>query len=220
MITTTTSAVTIELMRKSFASLGLPEVIVSDNATTFTSSEFAEFLKSNGVRHVRTPPYHPASNGLAERSVQTFKAGMKKLQEGSLETKISRFLFNYRLTPHSSTGVSPAELMFGRKLRSLLDCLQPHLQTKADTCRDNQTRGHDSHAKLRNFSVGDFLCKGAALATWNNHRATRIWVAPGQKVRKHADQLKLRIETDNDAIPTEDSRFWNGTRWKRDRLAN
>ncbi len=120
--------------------------------TTFTSSEFAEFLKSNGVRHVRTPPYHPASNGLAERAVQTFKAGMKKLQEGSLETKILRFLFNYRLTPHSSTGVSPAELMFGRKF------LQPHLQIKADTCRDNQTRGHDSHAKLvRNFSVGDFV---------------------------------------------------------------
>ncbi len=83
-------------------------MIVSDNAAT---SEFAEFLKSNGVRHVRTPP---ASNGLAERSVHTFKAEMKKLQEGSLETKISRFLFNYRLTPHSSTGVSPAELMFGR----------------------------------------------------------------------------------------------------------
>ncbi len=79
-------AVTIKLMRKSFASLGLPEVIVSDNATTFTSSEFADFLKSNGVRHVRTP-YHPASNGLAKRAVQTFKAGMKKLQEGSLETK-------------------------------------------------------------------------------------------------------------------------------------
>ena len=127
MTTTMTSAVTIELMRKSFASLGLPEVIVSDNAATFTSSEFAEFLKSNGVRHVRTPPYHPALNGLAERWVQTFKAGMKKLQE---ETKISRFLFNYRL---SSTGVSPAELMFGRKLRSLLDCLQP------DTCRDERT---------------------------------------------------------------------------------
>ncbi len=64
----------------------------------FTSSEFAEFLKSNGVRHVRT----------AERAVQTFKAGMKTLQEGSLETKISRFLFNYS---HSSTGVSLPELI-------------------------------------------------------------------------------------------------------------
>ncbi len=103
-----------------------------------------------GLRHTM----HPPSNRLAERAVQTFKAGMK---EGSLETKLSRFLFNYRLTSVSSTGVSPAELMFGRKLRSPLDCLQPHLQTKADTCRDTQTRGHDVHVKLREFSVSNLV---------------------------------------------------------------
>ena len=51
-----TSAAIIELLRRSFASLGLPEVVVSDNATTFTSSEFSEFLAKNGVRHVTTPP--------------------------------------------------------------------------------------------------------------------------------------------------------------------
>ena len=75
--TSSTSNVTIEMLRKSFATLGLPEVVVSDNATAFTSSEFAEFLKRNGIRHIRTPPYHPASNGLVERMVQTFKEGMK-----------------------------------------------------------------------------------------------------------------------------------------------
>ena len=58
----------IELLRKLFSSLGLPEVIVSDNATTFTRAEFAEF--QNEVCHIRSPPYHPASNGLAERAVQ------------------------------------------------------------------------------------------------------------------------------------------------------
>ena len=67
-------------MRRLFATLGLPEVIVSDNATTFTSEEFRQFLKKNEIRHVLTPPY-PASNGLAERAVQTFKEGMKKLRE-------------------------------------------------------------------------------------------------------------------------------------------
>ena len=111
-------------------SLGLPEVIVSDNATTFKSEEFSQFLQKNGVQHVRTPTYHPASNELAERAVQLFKEGMKKMQEGSMETKSLRFLFKYRITPHSSTGVSPAKQIFGRKLRLHLDCLQPHLHEK------------------------------------------------------------------------------------------
>ena len=95
---TSTSTATIELMRKTFASVGLPETIVSDNATTFTSEEFTEFLSRNGVRHVRSAPYHPASNGLVERAVRTFKEGMKRLKHGSLNTRLSRFLLRYRIT--------------------------------------------------------------------------------------------------------------------------
>ena len=121
---TSTSAATIELLRRSFASLGLLEVVVSDNATAFTSAEFSNFLRRNGIKHILTPPYHPASNGLVERSVQTFKEGLKRLKEGSLNTRLMRFLFKYRITPHSGTGVSPAELMYGRKLRSQLDLVK------------------------------------------------------------------------------------------------
>ena len=42
---TATSTSTIELLRRSFASLGIPEVLVSDDATVFTSEEFVDFLK-------------------------------------------------------------------------------------------------------------------------------------------------------------------------------
>jgi len=78
--TSTSTSATIELLRKSFAALGLPELIVFDNTTTFTSEEFAEFLKKNGIRHIRSPTYRPASNRLIERAVQTFKEGLSQVR--------------------------------------------------------------------------------------------------------------------------------------------
>ena len=98
-----------------FATQGLPEKLVSDNGSCFTSEEFEQFLNKNGIKHVKTAPYHPASNGLTERAVQTVKEGMKKLKEGSIETKVSCFLFQYRITPQTTAGVAPAELLIGRK---------------------------------------------------------------------------------------------------------
>ena len=76
-------------------------MVVTDNGSNFVSEEFEDFLKQNEIRrHIRTTPYHPLSNGLAERGVQTFmKEGMKKLKDGSLETRVSRFLSRYRITP-------------------------------------------------------------------------------------------------------------------------
>ena len=59
-------------------------------------------------------PYHPASNGQAQRAVRIFKQGIEKRKEGSRRTKLSRFLLKYRITPHTTTGVSPAELLMGR----------------------------------------------------------------------------------------------------------
>ena len=70
-----------------------------------------------------TTPYadHPSSNGLAKRYVQIVKDGLKKITLGSVESRLARLLSWYRVTPQSTTGVSSAELMFGRKLRTRLD---------------------------------------------------------------------------------------------------
>ena len=77
-VSSTTSQVTIKALRKIYATHGIPEIIVSDNGTAFTSAEFKCFTKRNGIRHVTSSPYHPATNGLAERAVQTFKQALKK----------------------------------------------------------------------------------------------------------------------------------------------
>ena len=204
MTSSSTSETTISCMRKSFASLGLPEVVVSDNAANFTSEEFQQFLAKNGVKHVRTPPYHPASNGLAERAVQTFKEGMRKLKDGSLETKLARFLFKYRITPQSSTGISPAELMYGRRLRSHLDNLRPDLDKKVRQSQERQKRGHDSHAKFREFKVGDsvYAKNYGSQVVWLPGKVTEIHgsalytilLNDGRSVRKHTDQLRMRFD--------------------------
>jgi transposase InsO family protein len=209
-----TSTATIELLRKSFASLGLPEVIVSDNATAFTSEEFAEFLKRNGIRHVRTPPYHPASNGLVERAVQTFKEGMKRLQSGTLSTRLSRFLLRYRITPHSSTGSTPAELMWGRTLRSQLDLLLPDMDRKMQQTLDCQRRSHDARSTERRFDLNDTVYA-------RNYGPGPLWL-PGlvigqqgsvmyeirlndnREIRRHVDQLRPRVSTgESDASITD-----------------
>ena len=88
-----TSQATIEKLRVTFATHGLPETVVTDNGSSFTSEEFQKFMRQNGVKHIRTAPYHPASNGLAERAVQTFKSAVKRMTSGTIETKVSRFLF-------------------------------------------------------------------------------------------------------------------------------
>ena len=125
--TSTTSSITIKKMRSTFATFGIPETLVTDNGSNFTSSEFEEFLKANGIRHIKTAPYHPASNGLAEWAVQTFKSGMKKLTIGSLGTRVARFLFTYRITPQTTKGSSPSELLLGHRLHCHLDFLYPSI---------------------------------------------------------------------------------------------
>ncbi len=68
-VSTATSSATIQHLRDMFSTHGLPEVLISDNGSCFTSQEFKQFTKLNGIRHVCTAPYHPASNGQAERQL-------------------------------------------------------------------------------------------------------------------------------------------------------
>ena len=63
---TTTAEKTIQVLRRMFAAYGLLEQVVSDNGSQFTSQEFAEFMKRNGIKHRKSTPYHPSTNGLAE----------------------------------------------------------------------------------------------------------------------------------------------------------
>ena len=173
---TATALTTVQQLRTLFATFGVPESIVLDNGPQFTGTEFEEFCKKNGIRHVRIAPYHPASNGLAERGVQTFKKGYRKLSEGTVKDRVARFLLQYRVTPHTTTGRSPAELLFGRNLRTRLDAVKPDLAKTVEAKQFEQKGQHDQRSKERLFTVRDKVYV-------RNFGRGRPWL-PGYLLRK------------------------------------
>ena len=152
----TTSESTIAMLRRVFAAYGLPEHLVSDNGPQFTSTEFQEFLRSNGVKHIRTAPYHSASNGAVERLVKTFKQAMKAgEQDGfTLQHQLQNVLITYRSTPHATTGQSPASLFLGSPLRTRFDLLRPVVGERVRGEQARQKHHHDGHRHYREFPVG------------------------------------------------------------------
>lgn len=102
---------------------------VSDNGPTFTSDKFRNFLKNNGITQILTAPYYPSSNGAAENAVKFFKNKFKLLTvRMSRREALTKYLFAVRSSVHGTTGVTPAELQIGRKLRTRLDLCRPSVR--------------------------------------------------------------------------------------------
>ena len=130
LLSSTTSSSVISSLRSIFAQFGLPSLIVTDNGRNFVSAEFEQFLRHNGIKHLLSSPYHPSSNGLAERGVQIFKREMLKVKEGTIQDRLSHVLFYNHITPQTTTGLSPAELVQNCHLRSRLDLIRPDVEAR------------------------------------------------------------------------------------------
>ncbi|XP_058817794.1 uncharacterized protein K02A2.6-like [Topomyia yanbarensis] len=217
---TITSRTTIELMFETFARYGLPETIVTDNGTQFSSNQFKEFCESLGIVHIRTAPYHPQSNGQAERFVDTLKRSLRKIlpeTQNSISKSLQIFLSTYRSTPNKSApdGLSPAEILMGRKHRTTLDLLKPpvdFMPTKNQNMENQFNRHHG--AKRRNFEKGDRVFA----STFKYGK--RVWLAGtiiervgsvnynvlldgSRLMRSHTNQLRAQGDTKVEAYPEE-----------------
>ena len=145
---------------------------MTDNGPCFTSSEFEQFLlKSQGFFSDTELPHN--------------------LPPGDHQ----QFLFRYRITPQSTTGRSPAELMFGRPLRSRLDLLFPDIQHRVVSQQEKQKAHHDQHCRHRQFNNGDYVYA-------RNFTAGPAWIPgkievqleDGRSVRRHIDHLLPRVD--------------------------
>ena len=191
-----------DILRSLFARYGLPEQLVSDNGSQFTSKEFEQFARANGIRHIRSAPYHPASNGQVERFIRTMKRSLRASEkEGrSLHHKLAEFLFTYRSTAHATTNVTPSELFLGRQLRTRFDFLRKHPKEVVRTSQAEQKQTFDHRTKDRCFFPGSPVLV-------RDYRGEKKWISgmvlkklgpvtylvdvgKGQVWKRHVDQLR------------------------------
>ena len=100
---------------------GVPKLFVTDNAPEFTSEELNTWCSKNGISKRESPPYHPESNGNAERGVQTVKQFLRVWKESvchmSLKDYIKRIMFHHRACFKRADGKTPGEIVFNRPMR-------------------------------------------------------------------------------------------------------
>lgn len=154
-------------LRTIFTTFGLPLRLKSDNGAPFNSHEFVNFAKELSFIHHRVTPIWPEANGMAERGVQNLKKTIMAahLEKRDVSTEIDSFLLNYRATPHTTTGISPFEALYGRKIRTSIPHIhdgqalqeQPKLR---ETDEKNKGKGKEyadisRHAKSHDIQLGD-----------------------------------------------------------------
>lgn len=216
-VSSATSENTVLKLRQTFATHGLPVQITSDNGTCFTSAVFGDFCRINGIKHICTAPYHPASNGQAERAVQTIKAGLRKTTEGDLETRLFRVLAQYRMTPHAVTGQSPSELLMGRRPRTRFDLLVPNLADRVLSKQSKMKDIHDPRVAQTQFYCGDsvWALNMAGTPKWlpgvledrTGPVSFTVRLTDNRLWRRHSDHLRPRFphETPPAEAPTPEA---------------
>ena len=151
---TTTASATVVMLREIFSRNGIPRVVVSDNGPQFISEEFVKFMAENGICHKKIPPYHPATNGLAERMVQELKLALKRNAVARHPVQKQHLLANFcsHTEPfHIQVRVSPQENFCSNASFELVETSSsPHLWRPCGTS-----------------SIGTGRSRGNQLETWN-----------------------------------------------------
>ena len=203
-IRTTSSKTIIHCLDAQFARHGLPKGLRTDNGSNLVSKEVEDYLNEMGIEHRYTTPLWPRANGEVERQNRSLLKSMRAAHaEGqNWREELNRFLLAYRSTPHSTTGKSPAELLFRRKLTTkmpeLVNVEEEELEVsdQAVRDRDNQRKQFNKdyvdkkfHARDRNVKEGDSVL----LEKKKENKLSPCYEKePYQVISRYGDQVVLR----------------------------
>ena len=139
---------TINKLDRIFATHGIPKVLKSDNGPPFSSEEFKAYMKEKCIQHQKSTPLWPQANAEAENFMKPLAKAVRSAHAEGRDWRkfLFQFLLNYWATPHSTTGISPAQLLFNRRINTKL----PEIAQTGGTLIDTTVRTRDAQAKQRN----------------------------------------------------------------------
>lgn len=116
-----------EALLEMFSYTGIPEEILTDMGSQFTSGLMKEVSRLISLKQLTTTPYHPMCNGLVERFNGTLKQMLKRMcidRPKDWDKYLPTVLFAYREVPQESLGFAPFELLYGRTVRGPMTILK------------------------------------------------------------------------------------------------
>lgn len=172
-----------------FSRVGIPEEIIHDQGSNFTSGLMKQLNKELGIRGIRTTPYHPETDGLVERFNQTLKQMLRKVVSDTgrdWDKWLPFVLFAYREVPQASTGFSPFELLYGWPVQGPLDLLKKEWEETKTAAPEGilsyVLQMRDRLEKYREEAKVNLERAQQDQKRWYDKRARQRELKPGQQV--------------------------------------
>lgn len=145
----------IKELKKDFGLFGIPQSITADNGAQFAGSEFKEFTTNRDIKLNLVAPYSPWQNGLVERMNRPLKEFIRatKLEGKNWADMLDDYTLIRNTSVNATTGKTPAELFFGRKIRNKLPDIE--MFKEDDIIMEDDLEVHDKLMKERGKCTSD-----------------------------------------------------------------
>ncbi len=112
---------------------GIPIRLHTDNGPCFVSEMMENLCNEHGIKHTFSDPYRPQGNSGVERLNRTMAESLTKLVDNhpkSWPDFLPEVQLAYNAATHSSTGITPYELVFRAHPRTKLDIVAEQLSSE------------------------------------------------------------------------------------------
>ncbi|MCG8048271.1 MAG: RNase H-like domain-containing protein [Candidatus Thiodiazotropha endolucinida] len=209
LLTNTKSISIIRKLKVHFSRFGICEKLKTDGAAYFKSEQFEQYCKDWGITHEVSSPTHASSNGLAEVYVKVAKRILQKAKDDNRDPYLP--LLQYRNSPLKSCGdLTPAQLMFSRRLRSMLPSTNEQLAPRATSSNATRKKMMESQAKTKEH-YDRTARKLAPLNIGESVHIQRDKLWEPAKVISQQNEHSYNVKTPQGAVYCRNRKFLNKT---------